>query len=91
VRVQRAHFGVAFVGVFDRVVRVHAGGGEPFARPGCACASSSAFGECSRLAPVRIIRVTPASRARCQTASRSRSKLSWVRLAPMSIRFIRAL
>src|SRR5690606_5544700 len=30
-------------------------------------------------------RATPASRARCQTASRSWSKLSWVRLRPMSI------
>ena len=32
VRVQGAHLGVAFVGVFQRVVRVHAGGGEQKAR-----------------------------------------------------------
>ena len=32
VRVQRAHFGVAFLGVFDRVVRVHPGGGVEHAR-----------------------------------------------------------
>src|SRR5690606_32855131 len=30
-------------------------------------------------------------RARCQTASRSRSKLSWVRLSPMSINSMRPL
>ena len=31
-RVQCTHLGIAFIGVFDRVVRVHAGGGEQFAR-----------------------------------------------------------
>ena len=49
-----------------------------------------AVGECARLAPVTIMRATPASRARCMTASRSWSKLSWVRLAPMSMSCIAA-
>ena len=35
-REQRAHFGVGFVGVFHRVVRMHAGGGEQQARMGAA-------------------------------------------------------
>ena len=32
IREQRAHFGVAFLGVFDRVVRMHAGGGVEHTR-----------------------------------------------------------
>src|SRR5690606_26088718 len=48
-------------------------------------ARCNARGECSRLAPVTAICTAPASRARAGTASRSRSKESWVRLAPISI------
>src|SRR5690606_5924116 len=33
-RMQRAHLRVAFGRVLDRVMRMHAGGGEPFAGPG---------------------------------------------------------
>src|SRR5690606_20154285 len=55
-----------------------------YSASGCARARARALGECSRLAPVTTIFATPASRARWSTASRSWSKLSWVRLAPMS-------
>ncbi len=55
-------------------------------RPGSDRARASASALPCPLAPVRIMRETPAWSARLSTSSRSASKLSCVRFAPMSIR-----
>ena len=72
-----------------RRARRHDAGARRPSRTGASGAPRTALLACTLLVtevPVTMMRATPAAAARARTASRSSSKLSCVRLAPMSIK-----